>query len=69
MTETDKEYKLRSLCSEIIDFFERVTDDFDKFCDCGLENGEHQALCTTSLIRLDIGQYQKKLSKLSEDSK
>lgn len=62
MTETDKEYKLRCLCSDIIEFIEKITNDFDKLCDCECIEGVHEDLCTTSLCRLDIDRFKHKLS-------
>ena len=41
---------------KLMDFIESLrqnTNDWDDLCDCQLEDGEHQALCRTSLIRID----------------
>ena len=59
MAETDKEYKYRRLISNILEYYEQTTNDFDKLCDCELENGEHQELCVSSLMRFQVKEFER----------
>ena len=62
--ETDKEYKLRCLCSDILDYVEDNTNDLDDLCDCQDRKGIHEKDCKTSLMRLDFSEFRSKLEKL-----
>lgn len=64
MTETEKEYKLRCLIIGIIESLEKNTDDFEDLCDCELEEGNHQDLCKTTLMRLDAERWHKEMYKI-----
>jgi len=61
MTETNKEYKLRCLCADIMGFVENATNDFDDLCDCDIKSGLHEQLCKTILMRKDFEEFNKKL--------
>ena len=71
MMETDKEYKLRCLCSDIIEYFEKSTNDFDDLCNCQIhdlkEEGKHTNDCITMQIRIDMENFQKKISIMPKD--
>lgn len=71
MSETDKEYKYRCLCSEIIEYFENRTDYFDDLCDCkGNENlSDHSINCRTMLFRRDVKYFEDRLKKIQMENK
>jgi len=64
MNETDKEYKYRCLCTDILEFFEKATDNFEEFCDCETENGYHKDDCRTINFRLDNAGFEKKIANI-----
>jgi len=66
MAETEKEYQLRLLCSTIIEWLENSTNDLDNLCDCGTyENeGSHDTLCNTSLMRMDLEKFKQRMDKI-----
>lgn len=68
MKETDKEYKLRCLITELIEWMEQCTEDFDRLCDCDYQdrNGVHLEKCQTSLMRRDIENFKKRVEEVTE---